>query len=115
MGVITLTFNAPLNESLQIGDIVYYTPTSTVGGFLTGGTKIKIGSVVSIPSRLVITCNIDDNTDRPGASDFIFFSKDNSANMSSMLGYFADVTLENNSTLKAELFSVGSEFSESSK
>jgi len=115
MGVITLTFQAPLNESLQIGDMVYYTPTSTVGGFLTGGIKIQMGTVVTIPSRFIITCNIDDNTDRPGENDFIFFSKDNLANMASILGYFADVTLENNSTLKAELFSVGSEFSESSK
>ena len=115
MGVITLTFNAPLNDSIQIGDTVYYTPTSTVGNFLTGGTKIKMGTVVTIPSRLVITCNIDDDTDRPGANDFIFFSKDNAANVSSLVGYYADVTLENNSTSKAELFSVGSEFSESSK
>ena len=115
MGVITLTFNAPLNESLQIGDIVYYTPTSTVGGFLTGGTKIRMGSVITIPSRFVITCNIDDDTDRPSTNDFIFFSKDNSANMASLVGYYADVTLENNSTGKAELFSVGTEFSQSSK
>lgn len=115
MGVITLTFNAPLNESLQIGDIVYYTPTSTVGGFSTGGTKIRMGSVITIPSRFVITCNIDDDTDRPSTNDFIFFSKDNSANMASLVGYYADVTLENNSTGKAELFSVGTEFSQSSK
>ena len=115
MGVITLTFQAPLNESLQIGDMVYYTPTSTVGGFLTGGIKIQMGTVVTIPSRFIITCNIDDNTPRPSAEDFILFSKDNQANMASMLGYYADLTLINNSTTHAELFTVGSEFSESSK
>jgi len=115
MGVITLTFSQPLNQSLQVGDMVYYTPTSTVGGFSTGGVKIQMGTVVTIPSQFVITCNIDDNTDRPGATDFIFFSKDNTANASSLLGYYMDVTLENNSRSKAELFSVGSEFSQSSK
>lgn len=115
MGVITLTFQSQLNESLQVGDMVYYTPTTSVGGFSTGSTKIQMGTVVTIPSRFVITCNIDDSTDRPDVNDFIFFSKDNSANMASILGYYADVTLENNSRSKAELFSVGSEFSESSK
>lgn len=115
MGVITLTFAQPLNQSLQIGDIVYYTSTSTVGGFTTGGSIIKMGSVVTIPSQTVLTCNIDDETDRPGATDFILFSKDNQANMASLLGYFAEVHLKNNATIKAELFSVGSEFSESSK
>ncbi len=115
MAVITLTFSAPLNESLQIGDTVYYTPVTTVGGFSTGGTIVKIGTVVTIPSRFIITCNIDNNTPRPSAEDFILFSKDNQANMASMLGYYADLTLINNSTTHAELFTVGSEFSESSK
>jgi hypothetical protein len=119
MGVITLTFTAQLNESLQIGDTVYYTPISTVGSganaFSTGGTIVEIGTVVTIPSRFVLTCNIDDNTARPGSNDFILFSKDNQANMASMLGYYAEVKLSNNSTDHAELFAVGSEFSESSK
>jgi len=115
MGQITLTFTAQLNESIQVGDTVYYTPQSTVGGFLTGGTKVEIGTVASITSRYILTCNIDDNTDRPGPWDFIFFSKDNSANMSSLVGYYADLTFKNNSRDRAELFSIGSEFSESSK
>jgi len=115
MGVITLTFTEPLNQSLQIGDVVYYTATSSSLGFTTGGAIIKMGSVVTIPSQYVITCNIDDDTDRPSSNDFILFSKDNTANMSSLLGYYAEVYLKNNATAKAELFQVGSEFSESSK
>ena len=46
---------------------------------------------------------------------FIMFSKDNKVNLSSMLGYYASVTFKNDSKEKAELFSVGSEVSESSK
>ena len=46
---------------------------------------------------------------------FIMFSKDNKANMSSLLGYYASVEFRNNSTDKAELFSVGTVFTESSK
>mgnify|MGYP003677008840 FL=1 len=49
------------------------------------------------------------------ASDFIMFAKNHAVNTSSLLGYFADVKFENNSTDKIELFSVGSEITESSK
>ena len=41
--------------------------------------------------------------------------QDKKANTSSMLGYYASVNFVNNSTEKAELFSVGSEITESSK
>jgi hypothetical protein len=43
------------------------------------------------------------------------FSKDNKANLSSLLGYYAEVEFKNNSTDEAELFSIGSEVFESSK
>tara|TARA_R100001163_G_C5058478_1_gene195091 strand:- start:720 stop:1715 length:996 start_codon:yes stop_codon:yes gene_type:complete len=48
-------------------------------------------------------------------ASFIMFSKDNKANMSSLVGYYASVELRNNSLDKAELFNVGSVFTESSK
>jgi hypothetical protein len=43
------------------------------------------------------------------------FSKDNKANLSSILGYYASVTFKNDSTDKAELFNVGTDVFESSK
>ena len=46
---------------------------------------------------------------------FIFFSKDNKANLSSLVGYYAEVVMKNESTSKAELYQVGSDISESSK
>jgi hypothetical protein len=116
MGVITLTFTQPLNESLQIGDTVYYVPTTTIDGFNTGTSGRRVmGTVITIPTPLTLTCNIDDSTPRPGATDFILFSKDNQANMASLLGYYASVTMKNNAVGYAELFSIGSEFSVSSK
>ena len=39
-------------------------------------------------------------------AEFILFSKDNKANLSSILGYYAEVKLVNNSTTQAEPFSV---------
>jgi len=46
---------------------------------------------------------------------FIMFSKDNKVNLSSVLGYYASVTLKNNSQEKIELFNVGADVFESSK
>ena len=43
------------------------------------------------------------------------FVKNQVINTSSLLGYYADVKLENNSKRKVEIFSLGSEVTESSK
>ena len=51
----------------------------------------------------------------PNPDDFIMFSKDNKVNLSSLLGYYSLLKLGNNSTSKAEMFSVGANFIESSK
>ena len=48
-------------------------------------------------------------------ADFIMFSKDNKANLSSLLGYYSLLKLRNNSTTKAEMFSITANFVESSK
>jgi hypothetical protein len=53
-----------------------------------------------------ITCKVN---------SYIMFSKDNKANMSSMLGYYASAQFRNNSTDEAELFNVGVDVFESSK
>ena len=49
------------------------------------------------------------------ADDFIMFSKNKAVNNSSLLGYYAEVKLSNDSTDKVELFSIGSEVTQSSK
>ena len=47
--------------------------------------------------------------------DYCFFIKNQVINMNGLSGYYADVMFENNSKRKAELFSVSSEITESSK
>lgn len=47
--------------------------------------------------------------------DYISFVKDKRVNTTSLLGYYASINFVNDSKEKAELFSFGSEFSESSK
>ena len=63
----------------------------------------------------IVLVEYDNAISLPTANDFISFAKNNKVNMSSLLGYYAGVNFVNNSTEKVELFSVGSEVSESSK
>ena len=72
----------------------------------------KCGVVTSLASN---TVNIDDSGTLPSAQDYVMFAKNHAVNTSSLLGYYADTTFKNNSTSKAELFSVNSEITESSK
>jgi len=68
-------------------------------------------------SVIFITCEVDNSTPLPLVSNsaFLFFQKDNKVNSTSLLGYFAKMQFKNNSTERAELFTVSCEISESSK
>jgi len=128
MIILTLTFTSPLNASLQIGDIAYFAPTVVSGGFATANltSVIAFGIVSAIINPLgLLTGPIQvlvyhDNgppavIPTPTMSDYIMFGKDKTVNSSSLIGYYADIAFVNNSDQKVELFSVGSEVSESSK
>jgi len=126
MASLSLTFPDPLNVSLAIGDTAYYVATNTKGGFLTTQqssntneeTIVKIGAVSAInqtTNTITIATNTLQSNQLPTTSSYIFFSKDNKVNSSSILGYYAEVTFKNNSTTEAELFSIGCVTGESSK
>ena len=133
MATLTLTFANPLNTSLQIGDTAYYIDTNPIGPskewaasttpHFTGPQSgiIKIGPIVDliqgVPSTIIcdIPISILATHGLPQPDDFIMFSKDNKANISSLLGYYARVRFTNDSTEEAELFSVGTNIFESSK
>lgn len=120
---VTLSFAAPLNASCQVGDTAYYVVTTTDGGFTKDdGGIVEIGQIREITpfngSVALVKCMTDlPSTGGLAANEepFILFSKDNKANLSSVLGYYADVKMVNNSTTEAELFSVGVDYFESSK
>ena len=57
----------------------------------------------------------DMNTHSLAVGDYCMFVKNQVVNMNGLSGYYTDVMFENNSRKKAELFSVSSEVSESSK
>ncbi len=134
MPSITLNFTAPLNASCQVGDTAYSVPTSEIGGFTASTTPvgstdventiIELGSIREIDgadtnSPVVIVESTLGYNDFPSTSDyskFIFFSKDNKANLSSPLGYYASVLFKNNENRYiSELFSVTADTFGSSK
>jgi len=108
---ITITFANSVNSSIQIGDSVYY---STITNGVTDAPT-ELGSITAY-TNTTVTCSIDASASTSGlASKFYFFAKDNKANLSSLVGYFAEVEMKNESTSEVELYQVGSDIAESSK
>ncbi len=106
-----MEFDGEINSSLQIGDIIYYQQNNN-------STLVKFGEVTSININSIVVdetvfggANIPD----PTHGAFIFFVKNQVINMNGLSGYYADARFENNSKVKAELFAVSSEVTESSK
>ena len=132
---VTYSFNTTINRSVQIGDVLYYAavgvdqdfysvsaifsattkPVDTVANY----NKIKRAGVITSITRTAnggsIIIEQDVLVALPADGDFIFFSKEASVNNSSMLGYFAEVKLENDSNKKIELFNIATDIFESSK
>ena len=115
--------NQRLNVSLQTGDILYFTDTTTNPPLnpwvLATGITYQLGPVLGINSiddfTHIILCSVDpDNVTLPQVNDYLMFAKDNRANMSSVRGYYAEVTFLNDSIEPAELYAVSSDVSESS-
>lgn len=125
MPSITFAFSYPLNQAVQPGttDIAYYSDASTYTfadsssvAYGDPASVVRLGPITAVNyAGNTITCDVSSNTILPASQDFLFFSKDNRANMASLLGYYAEVEVQNNSTEKAELFAVGTEIFESSK
>ena len=136
MPIVTLTFPHRLNVSVQIGDVAYYTKQSTAIGaprvWAMGTTPhitsaqsdiVMIGEIIDIlqwdGTEATVTCDMPlsilNTHGLPTNGVFIMFSKDNKVNLSSILGYYANVKFVNDSREEGELFSVGTEVFESSK
>ena len=120
MATLTLGFTAPLNVSCQVGDTAYYVNTTASGGFTVNSNNVtEIGTIKAITGGATTAPTITIDTNLPNTintqSYYIFFSKDNKANLSSLLGYYADVKFKNDSTIEAELYSIGMDTFNSSK
>ena len=115
---ITIPITGAINASIQKGDMVYYSSLGTVpnSGFniASNGNIIQFGVVTAIDS-ISITVAYDVAIPVPSTGDYIMFEKNSQVNSSSIKGYYASVKFINKRGGKIELFSIGSEVSESSK
>ena len=114
-----------LNTSLQVGDMIYVTSTT---GDLLGQSINKSGTSINADNRVGILRKIEqtapttyilhvDDQGYPATvtqGEFLMFSKYNQSD-DDIKGYYMEVKLVNNSRKKAELFSLSSEVTESSK
>ena len=143
MALVDLEFEQPLNVSLQIGNSAYYVDTSAAytssqssASGVSGGVQVSQNSTnpefIGIIEAINNARNLSPYTSANPAptitidtllpasafhnqTAFIFFSKDNKANLSSILGYYADIQFKNDSKQYAEVYSVGVDTFNSSK
>ena len=101
------------NDSLQINDVIYRVTSTNVNGLDVANDPSPVGSVIAIGTN---TITIDPlNGVNVSQDDFLMFSKNKFVNNSSLLGYYAEIKMINDSTDEAELFAVSSEIAPSSK
>jgi hypothetical protein len=126
-----LLIQGNLNTSVQVGDHVFTSggATSSAEGFNTtdyvNATSNEyqsdityIGTVnliVEATGSYNLFINPASGATPPASSAYIFFSKKQDVNVSSLKGYYNAVKFKNNSKRKAELFSVACSITASSK
>ena len=114
-----------LNNSVQVGDNVYFTDQYSTPrpGIIKTNTPNFLGVVqeIEINTRQnTAKIHVLDNETVPGtvafvSTAYISFSKSSKVNHNDLIGYYNEVKFVNNSKQKAELFSVGTEVTENSK
>ena len=134
MTILTIYLSAPSsfnsidfasNDSVQGEDEIYFTKTTTSGGFdVNNGPIYIVGKVYKIEKFMEVDniaqyvkleVKVYQGATVPEPGDFIMFSKDKTVNNTSLLGYYAEVKMSNNSMEHAELFALSSETILSSK
>ena len=128
-----------INTSLQPGDLMFYIPnssTSTTNNITSSNqAPLFIGVVTDISLETFTGTTgssnapvyekawfvyveyepANTNPQPTNGDEYLMFAKNNVVNTSGLKGYYLDAKFINNSKEKVELFSVGSEISESSK
>jgi len=101
----------PTNSHVQVGDLIHYAVSNN--GVLSNTTQV--GQITGFTQSGYINVNADASVLPIPDNPFILFSKPIKINESSVKGYYADITLENHSNKRAELFAISSEVVPSSK
>ena len=108
-----ITFDHPINISLQVGDAVY--SATHANGVVFPSQANYLAKVLEVGDGYIIIDIDSSTTPVTSSGDFILFSKPIEVNESSLKGYYADVTFENSSNKRTELFAISSEAVLSSK
>jgi len=121
---LTFTFDEKINISAQVGDNVYAVNKAQItetGDFKQADLSVCkfVGVITSVQNtdttkRIIVFQDLTSGY-IPQSGEFMMFSKNKQVNTSGISGYYAEVEFKNDSTTKAELFSVGSQASLSSK
>jgi len=113
-----VTFAEQVNVSVAIGDLAWYLTPQTIG---VPGNQYSTGSAANsllfgeITNVTPFTITVDTPVNTPFSNSYILFSKNNEANKSNLVGYYAEVTMVNERKDRVELYAVGTEVTESSK
>jgi hypothetical protein len=128
MTILTIYLSAPSsfnsidfasNDSVQVEDEIYFTKTTTSGGFdVNNGPIYKVGKVYKIEKFMEVDniaqyvkleVKVYQGATVPEPGDFIMFSKDRGNNERSIPGYYGEMKWINTSNIPSELFQVGAE------
>ena len=95
----------------------YIQQNSTASGITIDSVYLKevISNNMGFNNTYTVTVEPDATAQTPSSGDFIFFGKDNKVGIAGVTGYHATIEMKNDSIEYAELFSVSSEVTESSK
>jgi len=130
MQTLVLSIGSTINASLQVGDAVYYSPVNSISnsGFSGSNNNVTFFGIVTKINFKTFQVNVmyddlgpdgiaesGDEITPPTAGDYIMFGKNKAVNSSDVKGYYANIKFVNKRKDKVELFSIGSEVSQSSK
>jgi len=111
-----------VNASLQVGDGILVSRASqnqdlglTINYTLSPPTLIGLVKNISSVGITIVFNNSVDGPCAPETGDYLMFMKDKKINTSGLKGYYLEAKFVNDSYTHAELFSVGTEVTESSK
>ena len=110
MPTLRISFDHPLNTSVQTSDMAWISNVQ-VSGVLDEPTLL--GEIVNVQAT-TLTVQVE-GTVTVVPNMFLLFSKPIHINESGLKGYYADVTFRNSSAARAELFAISSEAVISSK
>jgi len=104
MARLRLSISGDINTSLQVGDQLYIGYESSTA--LIGTVNEISGGYIYVQEPFGTP---------PIVGEYIMFAKDNTKNVSGIIGYYAETNIKTNAATQKELYAVSSEIKISSK